>query len=138
MKLINIGKGAKVGTVGLKRSIVIVDDISKIDSLINIEENGEIINIDADGNEVHTNASYALKLKSSRDALFNELQIEISNLKNEVLQAKLLRELEEIKEIPLSSKGQLQFKIALDKFKNFASELGAKVIAEIAMKQLGF
>ena len=53
MKLVNLGKGAKVHRLGVNRNLIVVDDISKIDALINVE-NGEIIHLDAEGNEVHT------------------------------------------------------------------------------------
>ena len=138
MDLIKIGKGAKVHTIGLKRSIVVVEDLSQLDSLITVEENGEVYLIDADGNEIHTIDSYAKKLENSRASIYAELQSEISNLKNEVTQAKLLAELSKLKEIPLTVKDHRRFEDAIIKFKAFAYELGAKVVAEMAMKLLGF
>ncbi|EMR4041856.1 hypothetical protein C3415_07655 [Acinetobacter baumannii] len=137
MKLVNLGKGAKVHRLGVNRNLIVVDDISKIDALINVEENGEIIHLDAEGNEVHTPESFAKKVTSQRNEIFFQLESEIQKLKNEVTQAKLLRELHDLKNYPKTMKGEWKFKQALIKFKDFAIDLGAKVVAEIVIKQSG-
>ncbi|ENV03505.1 hypothetical protein [Acinetobacter sp. NIPH 817] len=136
MKLINLGKGAKVHNMGIKRNMIVVDDVSQIDALVNVEENGEIIHLDAEGNEVHTPESFASKITIQRNEILLQLESEIQTLKNEVTQAKLLAKLTTLKNHQKTMKGEWKFKEALTKFKDFASDLGAKVVAEIAIKQL--
>lgn len=138
MKIVNLGKGGKIHNMNVSRNIIVTDDLSPIDSLIEVQENGEIINLDADGNEVHTPKSYAIKITPIRNKQISDLELEISNLKNEVTQAKLLAELNKMKSLPYTMKGQWAFKDALIKFKDFSMDLGAKIVAEIAMKQLGY
>lgn len=43
-----------------------------------------------------------------------------------------------MEKIPQDPKGQWFFNGALEKLRDFALELGAKVVAEIAMKNMGF
>src|SRR5690606_39105932 len=117
---------------------IVVEDISQVESLINIEENGEVIHLDAEGNEVHTPDSYAVKINALRREIFDDLEQEISKLRNEITQAKLNNRLNELKSLPATTDGQWNFRRGLEKLKDFASDLGAKVVAEIAMKQLGY
>jgi len=138
MKLVNMGKGSKIHNLTVSRNVIVTPDISKIDSLIEIQENGEIIYLDANGNEVHTPESYAAKITLQRQEIFKEIEHEISQLTNEITQAKLNSQLNELKLLPSTMPGQWDFKDALKKFKDFASDLGAKVVAEVAMKQLGY
>lgn len=138
MKLVSIGKNAKVHNLNVKRNIIVTDDISKIDSLIDIQENGEIIHLDADGNEVHTPDSYANKMAPIRNANIYALEIEILKLNNDVTKAKLSNALDKMKNFPPTIESEWEFKNSLTKLKEFASDLGAKVVAEIAMKQLGY
>ncbi|QIC69830.1 hypothetical protein [Acinetobacter indicus] len=138
MKLVNLGKGSKVHNLKVNRNIIVVEDISQVESLINIEENGEVIHLDAEGNEVHTPDSYAVKINALRREIFDDLEQEISKLRNEITQAKLNNRLNELKSLPATTDGQWNFRRGLEKLKDFASDLGAKVVAEIAMKQLGY
>ncbi|AGH35070.1 hypothetical protein ABD1_11820 [Acinetobacter baumannii D1279779] len=93
--------------------------------------------MDAEGNEVHSPESFANKITIQRNEILLQLEAEIQTLKNEVTQAKLLAELTTLKNHPKTMKGEWKYKEALTKFKDFASDLGAKVVAEIAIKQLG-
>lgn len=138
MKIISVGKNGKVGNVTMIRTMIVTDDISKIEALVEIQENGEIIHLDLEGNEVHTPESYAKKITVIRREVFEELEQEISNLKNEITKSKLNSRLEELKQLPATSRGQFEFRKRLGYFKDFASDLGAKIVAEIAMKQLGY
>ncbi|MCO8058039.1 hypothetical protein [Acinetobacter towneri] len=138
MKLVSIGKGGKVGDLKVNRNIIVTEDLSRIDSLVDIQENGEVVRLDAEGNEVHTPESYAIKINASRREIFDELEEEISKLRNEITQAKLNNKLNELKSLPATIDGQWNFRKSLEKLKDFALDLGAKVVAEIAMKQLGY
>lgn len=138
MKLVSIGKGGKVGNLKVNRNIIVTEDLSRIDSLVDIQENGEVVHLDAEGNEVHTPESYAIKINALRREIFDELEEEISKLRNEITQAKLNNKLNELKSLPATIDGQWNFRKSLEKLKDFALDLGAKVVAEIAMKQLGY
>jgi hypothetical protein len=138
VKLVSVGKGGKIGNLKVNRNIVVTDDLSKIDSLIDIQENGEVVHLDAEGNEVHTPESYAVKINALRREIFDDLEREISKLRNEITQAKLNNRLNELKSLPATTDGQWNFRRGLEKLKDFASDLGAKVVVEIAMKQLGY
>lgn len=138
MKLVSIGKGGKVGDLKVNRNIIVTEDLSRIDSLVDIQENGEVVRLDAEGNEVHTPESYAIKINALRREIFDELEEEISKLRNEITQAKLNNKLNELKSLPATIDGQWNFRKSLEKLKDFALDLGAKVVAEIAMKQLGY
>lgn len=107
-------------------------------TLVEFGDRASAQNSNFDGNESHTPESLAIKLAHEREILFKNLEFEISRLENEVVKAKLLKELNEIKEAPLTAKGQLLLNRALNGFKDFALDLGAKVVAEITMKQLGY
>ena len=138
MNIVSLGKGGKIGNMKVNRNIVVTNDLSKIDSLIDIQENGEVVYLDAEGNEVHTPESYAVKINALRREFFDELEQEISKLRNEITQAKLNSMLDELKSLPPTTDGQWNFKKGLEKLKDFALDLGAKVVAEIAMRQLGY
>ena len=62
MKFLEIGEGGKIGDLKFHRNIMVVDDISKVETFISLGKNGEILNLDAEGNEVHTPESYSQKL----------------------------------------------------------------------------
>ncbi|WP_212743828.1 hypothetical protein, partial [Klebsiella pneumoniae] len=47
----------------------VVDDLSHVESFVTVGERGEVINLDADGNELHTPDSYREKLKIERGEL---------------------------------------------------------------------
>ncbi len=48
-----IGAGAKVTGLRMKRNVMVVDDLSHVESFVTVGERGEVINLDADGNELH-------------------------------------------------------------------------------------
>lgn len=138
MDLIKLGKGAKGENLNVSRNIIVTDDISKINSLISVEENGEIINVDIDGNEVHTEKSFHDKFIVKREQLLNDLESVISEIAEEKIRVKLEESLKEMKDLPNTPKGQWQFRNLLKHLKDFASDLGAKAVAEIAMEQMGY
>ncbi|HBS8451967.1 TPA: hypothetical protein MAT95_005448, partial [Klebsiella pneumoniae] len=45
-----IGAGAKVTGLRMKRNVMVVDDLSHVESFVTVGERGEVINLDADGN----------------------------------------------------------------------------------------
>lgn len=54
MKFLEIGDGGKIDDLKFHRNIMVVDDISKVETFISLGKNGEILKLDAEGNEVHT------------------------------------------------------------------------------------
>ena len=138
MDMFKFGKGVKVHEMKVKRNIIITEDLSKVNSIVSFEENGEIVNLDAEGNEVLTPESFNNKTIAIRQSILKDLDEAISNIVDENVKIALQKNLEEIKTLPTDLKGQWLFDISLKALKDFALDLGAKVVAEIAMKQIGY
>lgn len=141
MKFLEIGEGGKIGDLKFHRNIMVVDDISKIETFISLGKNGEILNLDAEGNEVHTPESYSQKLSKERQDFFeqiNNCELEISALQNEVMQAKIRKNLAEAKQLPNTSEGEFNFKKKLGEVKNLSKEVGTQLLTAIIMKYLGY
>lgn len=136
MTLIKIGNGGLIMNSSISGNISVKKDSTG--GIIEVGDNAKIINTDLDNNEEHTEESFALKITASRNAFYDELEAEISKLENESIKTKLITELTDLKSHPTTPKGQWQWNQALKKFKEFSYELGAKIVAELAMKQLGY
>lgn len=137
MSLIKFGNQASLINSSISNNTMVSRDPEQA-TIVEFGDNATVQNSNFDGNESHTQESLAIKLAHEREILFKNLEFEISRLENEVVKAKLLKELNEIKEAPLTAKGQWLLNRALNGFKDFALDLGAKVVAEITMKQLGY
>lgn len=136
MTLIKFGNGSLIMGSSISGNISVKKDSTE--SVIEVGDNAKIINSNLNNNEEHTEESYAIKITASRNAFYDELEAEISKLENESTKTKLKTELTDLKSHPTTPKGQWQWNQALNKFKEFSIELGAKIVAEIAMKQLGY
>ena len=79
MKFLEIGDGGKIDDLKFHRNIMVVDDISKVETFISLGKNGEILKLDAEGNEVHTQESYSQKISKERQDFFEQ----IKNLESE-------------------------------------------------------
>lgn len=137
MKLIEFGDGVQVGELKVNRNIVIVDDISKIQTLVVVGNNGTFETIDMDGNEVHTPESYSEKLRGARSEFFEDLENirdSIASIKDELLKKKLNNALAEAKNQPLDEEGEWKFKRALNQALDFARETGVAVLSACIVK----
>ena len=141
LKFLEIGEGGKIGDLTFHRNIMVVEDISKVETFISLGKNGEIINLDAQGNEVHTPESYSQKLSKERQEFFDQIkncELEISSLQNEVMQAKIRKSLNEAKQLPNTSEGEFDFKKKLGEIKSLSKEVGTQLLTAIIMKYLGY
>ncbi|MDL2018294.1 hypothetical protein MT367_21550 [Vibrio parahaemolyticus] len=135
MKIVNVGKNGKVGTIEIKRTIIVTDDSSQIVA-VDIGENGEVININADGNQVMTPDAFKAKLEKERQPLLQELEefkVQLESIENELAKARIKRELKDIEELTqkydLESDWKLERAIRL--LKETCFNVGCGVIAGI-------
>ncbi|ELA8132730.1 hypothetical protein [Vibrio parahaemolyticus] len=143
MKFINIGEGAKVDGLQLKRNILVTDDMSQV-VFVDVGKNGEVINLDANGNQVLTPEAYSKYLDarvSELDDCFSEFTEELHKIENEIAKAKINRQLNAVKEelkqvVPQNS--TINYSRALNTLKDLCINLGYGVLAGIATSQLGF
>lgn len=138
MRILDLGNDGKAEDITIENNTFITDDPSKLGPLIKMGDNAQLKGLKAAGNESHTPESYAIKIAFQRSVQIQELELAISKLNNEITQTKLLAQLEELKNLPTTTDGQWTFNNVLRKLKEFALDLGAKAVAEIAMKQLGY
>jgi uncharacterized protein YuzE len=144
MKLINIGEGAKVDGLKLTRNTVVTDDMSQV-VLVDIGKNGEVINLDAEGNQVLTPEAYKDFLNSRTQELklsINEFSEQLKLIENDIAKAKISRQLkivqEELNLIPESSESKFNYNRALSQLKDTCVNLGYGVLAGIITTKLGF
>lgn len=138
MSIFKIGNNSKIGTFEFKDNIKISDSNSDEGSMASIGDNIEIEDLRVSGNEQHTSESYKTKCIELRKTVLGELNAAISNLDNENEKKSLQALVIKMEQLPQNIKGQWFFDRALENLKEFATDLGAKVVAEIAMKYMGF
>ena len=114
MKFLEIGDGGKIDDLKFHRNIMVVDDISKVETFISLGKNGEILKLDAEGNEVHTQESYSQKISKERQDFFEQiknLESEITSIKNDVMQSKVRSKIKEIEELPIDDEFNFKRKL---------------------------
>ena len=141
MKFIDIGEGAIVDGLRLNKNVIIADDLSKVETFVSVGKNGRVINLDAEGNEVHTPESYYEKLSYERADLFTkfkECELEISSIKNQVMQSKIKSKIQEIQALPIDSNNEFDFKRKLIELKDLSKLVGIGVITNLISGYLGY
>lgn len=141
MKFLDIGEGGKIGELIMKKNIMVVDDISKIETFVSLGKNGEITKIDADGNEVHTPDSYTKKLKNERAQFFDELKeirTSIESITDDVAKQKIINALRDAEAQTLSQEGERHFTKILGGVLKVAKDVGAAVLAGVITSYLGY
>ncbi|PWE39630.1 hypothetical protein C9I50_18360 [Pseudomonas prosekii] len=141
MKFIDIGEGAKIGELTMTKNIVVVDDISKIETFVSIGKNGEITTVNADGNEVHTPDSYAKKLKKEREDLFSQIKdmrAVIETIPDDFAKQKIKKALREAEDQPLNQQGERQVKNILGEVLKISKDVGAAVLAAVITSYIGY
>ena len=133
MKIVNVGKNAKVNGLKLTRNIVVTDDVSSVVG-VDIGENGEVTNLDVDGNEVMTPKAYELKIKQERQPLLSELALfkeQLDHIENDLNKARIKRELYKVEKLTgqydISSQSELTGAIKI--LKETCFNVGCGVIA---------
>jgi len=141
MKFIDVAEGAVVDGLKLTRNTIITDDLSKVETFVSVGKNGRVINLDADGNEVHTPESYYEKLCSERTDLFmniKECEPAILALDNEVMQSKIKSKINEIENLPVDIDNQFDFNKKLGELKDLSVQVGIGVLTSIISAYLGY
>ncbi|EGQ7830822.1 MULTISPECIES: hypothetical protein [Vibrio] len=144
MKLINIAEGGKIGDLKLNNNIVVTDDMSQV-VFVDIGKNGEVLNLDADGNQVMTPEAYSAYL----DSRVKELQIplkevtdELEGISNDIDKAKIKRQLKVVRDtlnsVTTSDGGKFNYLRAVSQLTDICKNLGYGVLAGIITTKLGF
>jgi len=133
MKFIHIAKGGKVDGLKLSKNIVVTDDMSSV-VFVDVGENGEVINLDADGNQVMTPEAYKNKLKHDRKELYVELanfKSKLEEIENEIAKARIKRQLNEVEELAsqYDMKSEWKLRQAVTSLKDACKNIGYGVIA---------
>ena len=133
MKIVNVGKNAKVNGLKLTRNIVVTDDVSSVIG-VDIGENGEVINLDADGNEVMTPEAYEVKIKQERQPLLSELasfKEQLNHIENDLHKARIKKELCKVEKLTGQYDIRSQFELtnAIKILKETCFNVGCGVIA---------
>ncbi|EMK0754263.1 hypothetical protein AB7211_15520 [Providencia rettgeri] len=137
--VIRIGNGAKVEKLQAMGNMVITDDLSAIDSIISIDDNGEVKDLEADSNEVHTSESYRQKLKHDRQGFFDglhEIQADINSIQNDIIAFKIKKELVDAQNQPMTPKGEFTFKKILGDILSMSKDVGCGVLTAVITKYL--
>jgi hypothetical protein len=132
MKFIELGEGAQIDGLKVTRNIMVVDDISKVATFISVGKNGRITNLDAEGNEVHTPASYTEKLVSERADFFSkvdEAKSAVESIENDLQKQKIKNLLKEARSIEYSMDGEEKFQRVLVTMLSAIKDTGAAVLA---------
>ncbi|WP_274643431.1 hypothetical protein [Pseudomonas serbica] len=141
MKFIDIAEGGKVGELNLTKNILVVDDISKIETFVGVGKNGEVTTLTADGNEVHTPESYAKKLKNDRSEFFSEIakiRTAIDSITDDLAKQKIKNALRQAEAQPLNQEGEHQVKKIFFEVLKTAKDIGAAVLANCITTYLGY
>lgn len=139
MKFLEIGEGGKIDDLKLHRNIMVVDDISKVETFISLGKNGEILKLDAEGNEVHTQESYSQKISKERQDFFEQiknLESEITSIKNDVMQSKVRSKIKEIEGLPIDD--EFNFKRKLSELKDLSKQVGVGILTTVISAYLGY
>lgn len=141
MSIIKFGDRAKVTDSKINRNILVVDDISTIETtLITFGDDAEVIRVDVEGNEIHTPESYALRVKGQREKLFAELagcQKAIEGIQDELAKQEIERGLAEAAQQELTEDGEWRFKRIISRVAQYSKEIGVAVIAGVITNYLG-
>ncbi len=143
MKLISIAEGGKIGDLKLTRNIVVTDDVSQV-VVVDVGKNGEVVNLDAEGNQVMTPAAYSEFLNSRVKELklsFEEVTEELETIQNDIDKARIKRELKVVREsldTVVDSSGKFNYTRALSKLTETCKNLGYGVLAGIITTKMGF
>ncbi|MCA4960985.1 hypothetical protein [Pseudomonas sp. Y24-6] len=141
MKFIDIGEGAKIGELIMTKNIMVVDDISKIETFVSVGKNGEITTVNADGNEVHTPESYAKKLKKERGELFvqlREMRAVIDTIADDFAKQKIKNALRDAEAQPLNQEGEWHVKKILGEVLKISKDVGAAVLSGVITSYIGY
>lgn len=144
MKLISIAEGGKIGDLKLSRNIVVTDDMSQV-VFVDIGKNGEVLNLDADGNQVMTPGAYSVYIESRVKELqmsLQEVTDELDELSNDIDKAKMKRELKMVEKtlnsVITEDSGQLNYRRAVTRLTDVCKNLGYGILAGIITSKLGF
>ncbi|MFQ2730227.1 hypothetical protein ACK3YQ_06140 [Aeromonas caviae] len=143
MKFIQIGEGAKVDGLKLERNIIVSDDLSQV-VFVDIGKDGEVINLDANGNQVFTPEAYRdhliAEVKRNKETLadFSEKLLSVDN---DIDKARINRQLKLVLhelESTVHNKTQFNYKSALSKLRDMCVNLGYGVLSGIITKIIGY
>ncbi|WP_136024035.1 hypothetical protein [Klebsiella oxytoca] len=135
-----IGAGAKVTGLRMKRNVMVVDDLSHVESFVTVGERGEVINLDADGNELHTPDSYREKLKIERGELQASLEKakeEINSIDNDITSQKIKNQLSAALSQPMDAEGEWNTKRILQGVLDLSKQVGCGVLTAASTHYLG-
>ena len=140
MKFIEIGEGGHVDGLRVAKNIIVVDDISSVHTFISVGKNGRITNLDAEGNEVHTPASYAEKLTDDRAEFFSrldEMNASIESIEDDMQKQKVKVLLKEAQSLGITPKDEWSFQTILKSTFEIAKNTGAAVLASCITAYFG-
>lgn len=141
MDFIKFGNGAKVSDSSISKNILIVDDLSQVETFITVGDDAEFIRVDIDGNEIHTPESYALKTKSQRDKLFAELaecQGAIEGIQNDIAKHEIKKALKAAAAQDFTSEGEWNFRRIISVAATTSKDVGVAVVSSVISKYLGY
>lgn len=141
MDFIKFGNGAKVSNSSISENILVIDDLSKVETFIRVGDDAEIVRVNIDGNEIHTPESYALKIKSQRDKLFAELsecQDAIESIQNDIAKNEIKRALAAAAAQDLTRDGEWSFRRIISVVATTSKEVGVAVVSGVIGKYLGY
>ena len=67
-----------------------------------------------------------------------ECELEISSIKNQVMQSKIKSKIQEIQALPIDSKNEFDFKRKLVELKDLSKQVGIGVITSVISNYLGY
>lgn len=143
MKIIQIGEGAKIGKLNLEKNIVVTDDMSQV-VFVDVGKNGEIINFDANGNQVLTPEAYQnyLIAEMERNKLkLSEFSEKLKGVNNEIDRARINRQLKVVLqelENSVLNKSDFNYKRALSVLKDMCVNLGYGVLSGVVTTMIGY
>jgi hypothetical protein len=140
MKFIDVGEGAQVEGLRVHRNIMIVNDLSHVESFISVGKNGKVINMDADGNEIHTPASYADKVALDRREFFevvDSIKDSIELIADQLLKQKIKAALVEAQTQETNPDGEHKFKKIIGGILEVAKGAGVAVLANCISAYIG-
>jgi len=135
-----IGADAKVTGLTMRRNVMIVDDLSHVESFVTVGERGEIVNLDADGNELHTPDSYRAKLKIERSELHASLEKakdEVNSIDNDLISQKIKNQLNAALSQPMDAEGEWNTKRILRGVLDLSKQVGCGVLTAAVAHYLG-
>ncbi|WP_439826176.1 hypothetical protein [Aeromonas caviae] len=143
MKFIQIGEGAKVDGLKLERNIVVTDDMSQV-VFVDVGKNGEVINLDAHGNQVLTPEAYrdylVVEIEKNKIKL-KEFADKLMEIDNDTDKARINRQLKLVlQELDASvhNNSNFNYKMAISKLRDICLNLGYGVLSGILTKMIGF